>query len=40
MRLGVAGKDLTGARYIISRRSQGIRMSTLCLLTAGVDVTF
>lgn len=38
--LSVAGKNLTAARYIVSRRPQGIRVSTPRLFTAGLDVTF
>jgi Fe(3+) dicitrate transport protein len=38
--LSVAGKNLTDARYIVSRRPQGIRVSTPRLLTAGLDLTF
>jgi Fe(3+) dicitrate transport protein len=38
--LSVAGKNLTDARYIFSRRPQGIRVRTPRLLTAGLDVTF
>ncbi|HEX8506430.1 MAG TPA: TonB-dependent receptor [Hymenobacter sp.] len=40
VRLSLAGKNLTDARYIASRRPQGIRVSTPRLLTAGLDVTF
>lgn len=36
----VAGKNLAGARYIASRRPEGIRVGTPRLLTAGVDFTF
>ncbi|TVQ47136.1 MAG: TonB-dependent receptor [Saprospirales bacterium] len=40
IRLNVAVKNLTDNRYIVSRRPQGIRVSTPRFITAGINLTF
>ncbi len=40
IRLNVAVKNLTDNRYIVSRRPQGIRISTPRFITAGVNLNF